>query len=124
MSSCAVWVPNRLSTVTPSKLACSRSPVAPLTLSPTLSEASSKTTLAVLREGGAHASIADESVTEHDGHYIWVRPDGAETARLVELAREGNLTVEIAGVFSLEQVADAFRASMSGRIRGKLIVVP
>lgn len=83
-----------------------------------------ETTLAVLREGGAHASIADESVTEHDGHYIWVRPDGAETARLVELAREGNLTVEIAGVFSLEQVADAFRASMSGRIRGKLIVVP
>lgn len=83
-----------------------------------------ETTLAVLREGGAHASIADESVTEHDGHYIWVRPDGAETARLVELAREGNLTVEIAGVFSLEQVADAFRASMSGRTRGKLIVVP
>ena len=83
-----------------------------------------ETTLVVLREGGAHASIADESVTEHDGHYIWVRPDGAETARLVELAREGNLTVEIAGVFSLEQVADAFRASMSGRTRGKLIVVP
>ena len=35
-----------------------------------------ETTLAVLREGGAHASIADESVTEHDGHSIWVRPDG------------------------------------------------
>ncbi|MCA0378541.1 MAG: NADP-dependent oxidoreductase [Actinobacteria bacterium] len=83
-----------------------------------------ETTLAVLREGGTHASIADGSVTEHGGHYIWVRPDGAETTRLVELARAGRLEVEIAGIFSLDQVADAFRASMSGRTRGKLIVVP
>lgn len=82
------------------------------------------TTLAVLRDGGAHASIADDSVVGHGGRYIWVRPDGAETARLAELASAGNLTVEIAGVFPLDQVADAFRASMSGRTRGKLIVVP
>ena len=83
-----------------------------------------ETTLEVLREGGAHASSADASVAEHGGRHIWVRPDGAETARLVELASKGNLTVEIAGVFSLEQVAEAFRASMSGRTRGKLIIVP
>lgn len=83
-----------------------------------------ETTLAVLRDGGAHASIADPSVTDHGGRYVWVRPDGAETARLVELVERGQLTVEVAETFPLERVADAFRASMTGRTRGKLIVVP
>lgn len=83
-----------------------------------------ETTLAVLREGGAHASVADHTVAEHGGRYVWVRPDGAETARLVDLAQQGKLTVEVAEVFPLDRVADAFRASMSGRTRGKLIVVP
>ncbi|KAF5294372.1 hypothetical protein FQR65_LT19989 [Abscondita terminalis] len=82
------------------------------------------TTLAVLREGGSHTSIADHTVAERGGSYVWVRPDGAETTRLVELARAGKLTVEVAEVFPLERVADAFRASMTGHTRGKLIIVP
>ena len=45
-----------------------------------------ETTLAVLREGGAHASIADESVTEHDGHYIWVNLPVRATSRSRSLA--------------------------------------
>jgi NADPH:quinone reductase-like Zn-dependent oxidoreductase len=50
-------------------------------------------TLAVLADGGSHASVADPSVAEHGGRYIWVRPDGAETARLGLLADEGKLTL-------------------------------
>lgn len=82
------------------------------------------TTLAVLRDGGSHASIADGSVEEHGGRYIWVRPDGAELDRLAELVDRGQLTVEVAQTFPLDGVADAFRASASGHTRGKLVIVP
>ncbi|MFC7625519.1 NADP-dependent oxidoreductase [Microlunatus sp. GCM10028923] len=82
------------------------------------------TTLAVLRKGGRHASIADASVAEHGGSVVWVRPDGAETARLAALAEAGQLTVEISGTFGLDQVGEAFDLSRSGHTRGKLIIVP
>jgi NADPH:quinone reductase and related Zn-dependent oxidoreductases len=83
-----------------------------------------ETTLAVLAPGGRQASVADPRVTAHGGRYIWVRPDGADTARLARMADEGTLTVEVAGTFSLDQVAEAFEHSRSGRTRGKLIIVP
>jgi len=60
----------------------------------------------------------------HDGRYIWVRPDGSQTARLAELVDEGVLRVEVAETFPLDGVADAFQASMSGHPRGKLVIVP
>ncbi|TWP36974.1 NADP-dependent oxidoreductase [Leekyejoonella antrihumi] len=79
-------------------------------------------TLAVLAEGGRHASIADGSVTERGGHYMWVRPDTADLQALAELADKGRLTVPIDQTFELEQAADAFRASMEGHIRGKIAI--
>ncbi|REJ07355.1 NADP-dependent oxidoreductase [Microbacterium bovistercoris] len=82
------------------------------------------TTLAVLRDGGMQVSVADPAVVAHGGRHIWVRPDGAETARLAAMVDEGTLKVEIAGTFGLDQVADAFRASASGHTRGKLVIVP
>ena len=81
-------------------------------------------TLAVLTPGGRHASVADHSVVEHGGRHIWVRPDGAQTARLAALAEEGKLTVEIAGTYPLDGVADAFEQSRTGHTHGKLIIVP
>lgn len=83
-----------------------------------------ETTLAVLGEGGRHASIADGSVTEHGGHAVWVRPLGSETARLAALADEGLLTVEVARTFGLDEVAEAFALSQQGHTRGKLVIVP
>jgi len=83
-----------------------------------------ETTLAVLREGAPHASIADRTVVDHGGRSVWVRPDGAETARLGALAAAGKLVVDIAGTYGLEEVADAFRASATGHTRGKLVIVP
>lgn len=83
-----------------------------------------ETTLAVLREGGRHASIADGSVEEFGGRAIWVRPDGAVTAQLAALVDDGTLHVEIAQTFGLDEVADAFALSRSGHTRGKLVIVP
>lgn len=81
-------------------------------------------TLAVLAEDGAHASVADPSVAEHGGRYIWVRPDGSETARLGLLVDEGKLTVDVAGTYGLDDVPRAFKDSATGHVRGKLVIVP
>lgn len=81
-------------------------------------------TLDVLSDDGVHVSTADPSVTQHGGRYIWVRPEGTQTARLGALADEGLLRVEIAETFPLDGVADAFAASQSGHTRGKLVIVP
>ncbi|MET1005828.1 MAG: NADP-dependent oxidoreductase, partial [Propionibacteriaceae bacterium] len=83
-----------------------------------------ETNLAVLAAGGRQASIADPGVIEHGGRWIWVRPDGAESARLATLADEGKLTVEVAQTFGLDQVAEAFALSQAGHVRGKLVIVP
>lgn len=83
-----------------------------------------ETSLAVLADSGRLASIADPSVTEHGGRWIWVRPDGTETARLAALADEGELEVEVARTFGLDDVGEAFALSRSGHVRGKLIIVP
>jgi NADPH:quinone reductase-like Zn-dependent oxidoreductase len=83
-----------------------------------------ETTLAVLAKGGRHVSVADPSVEEHGGAWVWVRPDGAKLAELADLAERGALTVEVAETFPLERVGEAFDASRSSHTRGKLVVTP
>ena len=80
------------------------------------------TTLAVLAEGGRHASIADASVAQAGGSYVWVRPDGVELAELGDLADAGALAVPVARTFPLEELADAFRFSAEGHAAGKVVV--
>ncbi|WP_171069152.1 NADP-dependent oxidoreductase [Actinomadura geliboluensis] len=81
-------------------------------------------TLALLASGGRHVSVADNTVDEHGGHWIWVRPDGAKLAELARLADRGALAVEVADTFPLEETGAAFDASRSGHTRGKLVIVP
>jgi NADPH:quinone reductase-like Zn-dependent oxidoreductase len=81
-------------------------------------------TRAVLAPGGRNASVADPSVREHGGEWIWVRPDGVRLEVLAGVAERGALAVEIAGSFPLEEVAAAFDASRTGRTRGKLVITP
>lgn len=78
----------------------------------------------VLAEGGRHGSIADPSVTGHGGHYMWVRPDADDLARLATMADEGALRVAVDRTFALEALADAFAASREGHTRGKIVVTP
>lgn len=79
-------------------------------------------TLAVLREGGRHASITDSSADERGGRWVWVRPDGPRLEALAQRVADGELDVEIAGSFPLADVAGAFAQSMSGTTRGKLVI--
>ena len=79
-------------------------------------------TLAVLAPGGRHASIADASVLESGGAWVWVRPDAAGLALLGELADRGDLTVEVAQVLPLDRLAEAFSLSRQGHTRGKIVV--
>ncbi|TDK28199.1 NADP-dependent oxidoreductase [Arthrobacter crusticola] len=79
-------------------------------------------TLAVLAPKGRHASIADDTVEQHGGTWMWVSPIGADLERLSHLVDERRLTVEVARVFPLENAAEALRLNMAGHTRGKIIV--
>ncbi|MFD9124107.1 NADP-dependent oxidoreductase [Kitasatospora sp. NPDC059571] len=79
-------------------------------------------TLAVLREGGRHASIADDRVVGAGGQWMWTRPDGAGLRALAALVEAGKLTVPVAAVLPLEQVAEAFDLSRAGHTPGKIII--
>ncbi|MGN7149583.1 NADP-dependent oxidoreductase [Arthrobacter sp. SAFR-179] len=79
-------------------------------------------TLAVLAEGGRHASIADSEVEEHGGTWMWVSPVGVDLQELAELVDQRNIRVEVAKVLPLAQSADAFRLNMEGHTRGKNVV--
>lgn len=67
-------------------------------------------------------SIADPGVTEHGGHYVWVRPDHTDLVELGRLADEGELTVHIDREFPLAEAAEAWRVNQRGRTRGKIVL--
>ena len=79
-------------------------------------------TLAVLKEGGRHASIADGEVEKHGGTWMWVTPVGTELQELADLVDQENFQVEVAQTFPLAQAAEAFRLNMEGHTRGKVVV--
>jgi NADPH:quinone reductase-like Zn-dependent oxidoreductase len=76
----------------------------------------------LLAPGGRLASIADASVVDLGGHYVFVRPDAADLARLADLAEQDVVTVHVDETFPLERAADAQRLSAEGRTRGKIVV--
>jgi NADPH:quinone reductase-like Zn-dependent oxidoreductase len=67
-------------------------------------------------------SIVDPSVRDKGGKYvsISVRPEDLET--LAALAADRTIMVPISETYPLEQTADAWRASQTGRTRGKIIL--
>ncbi|GAA1308075.1 NADP-dependent oxidoreductase [Brachybacterium tyrofermentans] len=79
-------------------------------------------TLALLADGGRHVSIADPSVEEVGGHWVWVRPDGARLSSLLEKVAAGALRVEIDRTFALADTGQAFEVSMAGAANGKLLI--
>ncbi|MDN5899917.1 MAG: NADP-dependent oxidoreductase [Brachybacterium sp.] len=81
-------------------------------------------TLAVLTDGGRHISIADPTVEEAGGRWVWVRPEGARLRTLLEKVAGGILHVDVDRTFPLAEVATAFEASMEGSPSGKLLIDP
>ena len=79
-------------------------------------------TLAVLAEGGRHASIADSDVEEHGGTWMWVNPVAADLQELAALVEAVKLRLEVAQAFPLARAAEAFRLNMEGHTRGKIVV--
>ena len=79
-------------------------------------------TIAVLKDGGRHASIADGSVASRGGRYIWVRPDARELDRLSALVDDGILKVDIAASYPMQDLALAFETSKSGHGGGKIVL--
>ncbi|WP_369699677.1 NADP-dependent oxidoreductase [Nesterenkonia sp. Act20] len=78
-------------------------------------------TLAVLADGGRHVSIADPSVMEHGGRWLWVRPDGPRLRTLLEKVAADTLRVDVDRVFPLEESASAMEANQSGS-NGKILI--
>ncbi|MFF3905819.1 NADP-dependent oxidoreductase [Streptomyces sp. NPDC001848] len=76
----------------------------------------------LLKDRSRLASIVDAAVTERGGHHVWVRPDSADLAELGRLADAGKLGVHVEHALPLAEAAEAFRLSMSGRTRGKIVL--
>jgi NADPH:quinone reductase-like Zn-dependent oxidoreductase len=82
--------------------------------------------LTVVRPDAGHrirrASVVDTAILEHDGWYVFVRPDAHDLAELARMADAGQLRVPIAKAFPLEQIADAQQMVTDGHVRGKVVV--
>ncbi len=77
----------------------------------------------LLAQGGVVASIADPRArTEFGGHYIWVRPDAVQLGELARLVADGDLRVEIAATYPLNEGAAAYAELERGHTRGKIVV--
>ena len=79
-------------------------------------------TLAVLKDGGRHASIADDAVEAHGGTWMWVRPSAEDLTELGRLVDRGTLQVELARTVPLDEAVEAYRLSQEGHARGKITV--
>lgn len=79
-------------------------------------------TLALLKDGGRHASIADWSVLSHGGQYVWVRPGRSELEQLTRLVEDGVLSIDVAKTLPMQEAARAFEASMTGHGSGKIVL--
>lgn len=79
-------------------------------------------TLAVLKDGGRHASVADDAVEAHGGTWMWVRPSAEDLTQLSRLVDRGALRIELARSVPLAEGAEAYRLSQDGHVRGKIAV--
>ncbi|WP_431876361.1 NADP-dependent oxidoreductase [Amycolatopsis sacchari] len=67
-------------------------------------------------------SIANPEADAKGGHWVWVRPDGAELADLARLIEDGKVTVPVERTFPLAEAAEAWRLNQQGRTRGKIVL--
>ena len=79
-----------------------------------------------VRSGGRVVSLADPQPTgDRDdlwGRYIFVRPSASGLDALTALFDAGDLRVEIAATYPLEQAAAAHQRLEEGHVRGKLVL--
>ncbi|MEU7540124.1 zinc-binding dehydrogenase, partial [Streptomyces narbonensis] len=56
------------------------------------------------------------------GQWMWVRPDSEDLSTLGRLADQGRLTVDVAAMFPLSELAAAFTLSQEGHASGKIVI--
>lgn len=78
--------------------------------------------LAVLKNTERHVSIADNTVEDQGGQWLWLTPDRDQLAELAQLVADGELQIDIASVRPLEELAAAYTESAEGHTRGKLVL--
>ncbi len=72
---------------------------------------------------GQLVSVIDPAVTfDLGGSYLFVSPDANDLAALARMADAGQLTVEVAARYPLDDVAQAWDESMAGHTRGKIVL--
>ncbi|CAM5633301.1 NADP-dependent oxidoreductase OS=Streptomyces tendae OX=1932 GN=F3L20_09400 PE=4 SV=1 [Streptomyces tendae] len=80
------------------------------------------TTPAIAVHGARVASIT-QSAADYPGTIdVYLRLDGDDFTRLVELVEEGKLTVHVGRTFPLDQAAQAQQLLAGGHARGKIIL--
>lgn len=67
-------------------------------------------------------SIMDPAVRDLGGEYVFVSADSEDLRQLAALTETRELVVPISETYPLEQAADAWRASQTGRTRGKIVL--
>ncbi|MFP4511009.1 MAG: NAD(P)-dependent alcohol dehydrogenase [Spirochaetaceae bacterium] len=88
--------------------------------------------IACLRNHGVLVSLQPDFVSiirsmlpRRDGkryHLELVRPDGRRLHRIAEHAAAGRLTAPIEQVYSIDQIENAWRRSMTGHVQGKIVI--
>lgn len=76
----------------------------------------------VIRIAGGPKAPEFEEVDGVRAYKVRVRPNGVQLAEIASLVESGALKTEIAETFPIERVADALKSSMSGHVRGKIVM--
>ena len=78
---------------------------------------------ALLKAGGRVGSIADGAgAKQRGGAYIFVRPSPTDLTELARLIDQGELKVDVAAHYLLDDVAAAYERLADGHVRGKIIL--
>jgi NADPH:quinone reductase-like Zn-dependent oxidoreductase len=83
--------------------------------------------LQTVHPGGRLATITGDPPPERDGitvSDVYVRADGEQLQMVMTLLEQRQTRIRIAGVYGLEQAAQALSAVVDGRLRGAAILEP
>ncbi|PRY51126.1 NADPH:quinone reductase-like Zn-dependent oxidoreductase [Geodermatophilus tzadiensis] len=75
-----------------------------------------------VRDPARIVSVADPSVRQLGGRYVFVRPEHEHLEELARMADAGQLRVPVARAFPLERLAEAHELVSGGHVRGKVVV--
>ena len=84
----------------------------------------------VIAPGGRLTGIVDAARMAEIGaelgiqqRYVFVRPDAAQLARLLDRVAAGDLSVDVAQTFPLDDTAAALEQNRTGHTRGKIVIL-